>query len=74
MDYKWKPIAPLSERERQIDVSDVDSLREAGLTSATGSVNPVLKIWWSSMRGWHGNGALKQAYLRESTISIEERL
>ncbi len=31
MDYKWKPIAPLSVKERQIDVSDVDSLKGSWL-------------------------------------------
>src|SRR5437899_2021534 len=29
MSYRWKPIAPLSHEERQIDLSDVDSLRVA---------------------------------------------
>ena len=29
MNYTWKPIAPLSQEEKQIDVSDVDSLRAA---------------------------------------------
>src|ERR1700686_1327856 len=31
MDYHWKPIAPLSQEDQAIDVSDVDSLKAAWL-------------------------------------------
>lgn len=31
MSYQWRPIAPLSDRDKEIDLSDVDSLKTAWL-------------------------------------------